>query len=107
MRYDFRCTEHGVFEIQQSLSEHTGVYDCPTCAETSKQVILRAPGLNTEAMADVGMPGAFMKSGDRMEKRHKAAGQDHHYWRDDIKKVDAAKTAERMGESSAWEGTGR
>lgn len=107
MRYDFRCTQHGVFEQTQRLSEHTGVYNCPTCGEVSAQVILSAPGLNTEAMADVGMPGAFMKSGDRMEERHKKAGQDNHYWRDDISKGDAIKTAERMSESSAWEGTGR
>jgi hypothetical protein len=33
-------------------------------------------------MADAGCPGAFMTSGDRIEKRHKEAGQEHSYWRD-------------------------
>ena len=84
MRYDFKCTEHGVFEIKQSLSDHTGQYKCPTCGDESKQVVLSAPKLDVEGMADAGCPGAFFTSGDRIEKRHTKAGQDHHYWRDDV-----------------------
>jgi putative FmdB family regulatory protein len=84
MRYDFKCEEHGTFEAKQSLADHTGTYECPTCGKQSKQVILSAPRPNIEAMADAGCPGAFMTSGDRMEQRHKEAGQDHHYWRDDV-----------------------
>jgi len=56
-----------------------------------------------EKMADAGFPGAFITSGDRMTKRHKEAGQDHHYWRDDISNKDAVATQERMDESSAYE----
>ena len=82
--YDFRCKEHGDFEQKQALSDHTGFHDCPTCGESSKQVLLKAPGLDVEGMADAGCPGAFFSSGDRMEKRHNKAGQAHHYWRDDI-----------------------
>lgn len=103
MRYDFRCDEHGVFEIQQSLADHTGVYNCPTCAQTSRQVILNAPGIDIEKMADAGCPGAMLASGDRMERRHKQAGQDHHPFRDDISKKDASRTIKRMAESSAWD----
>ena len=104
MRYDFRCTEHGVFELTQTLSEHTGRGLCPTCESDCKQVMLNAPRLDIEGMADAGCPGAFMLSGDRMERRHTEAGQDHHYWRDDISKKTVSKTIERMSESSAWEG---
>jgi len=82
MRYDFRCEEHGVFEEKQSLEQHTEIFDCPTCGAECKQVILSAPLPNIEAMADAGCPGAFWTSGDRMEKRHTEAGQDHAYWRD-------------------------
>ncbi len=84
MRYDFKCTEHGYFEQKQSLSEHTGQYDCPTCGVSSNQVIRSAPGIDIEGMADAGCPGAFFSSGDRIEKRHTEAGQAHHYWRDDV-----------------------
>ena len=84
-RYDYRCDDHGIFELQQRMKDHAkGV--CPTCGSECKQVITSAPGLDTEAMADVGMPGAFHKSGDRMTKRHKQAGQYNNtpsqYWRD-------------------------
>jgi putative FmdB family regulatory protein len=95
MLYDFKCEEHGVFEAKQSVADHTGYFECPTCGQQSKQVILKAPGLDVEGMADAGCPGAFMSSGDRMTKRHNKAGQDHHYWRDDV--------AERPLEGSAWD----
>lgn len=84
-RYDYRCSEHGDFEMQNRMADHDkGV--CPTCGEPAKQVLLSAPSLDTEAMADIGMPGAFQKSGDRMTERHKKAGQYNNtpskYWRD-------------------------
>ena len=103
MRYDFRCVKHGDFEIQQRLSEHTGFFECPTCAVNSKQVILNAPGIDLEGMADAGCPGAILSSGDRMERRHKKAGQDHHDVRDDITRKDAMKTQKRLAEGSAWD----
>lgn len=78
--YDYKCSEHGYFELKQSMSEHAEG-ECPHCGETCKQVLTRPPVLDIEAMADIGMPGAFEKSGDRMTKRHEEAGQDHHYWR--------------------------
>ena len=83
MRYDFRCEYCGVFEARQSLADHTGIHPCPTCSELEcKQVIRSAPQPLIEAMADAGCPGAFMVSGDRIEKRHIEAGQAHAYWRD-------------------------
>ena len=100
--YDYECKDHGYFELRQRMADHAkGV--CPTCGSDSKQVMLGAPGLDIESMADAGMPGAFMTSGDRMEKRHKNAGQDHHYWRDDVKKKDAIKSQEHMAGISAWD----
>ena len=96
--YDYRCTEHGDFELHQSMKDHAkGI--CPTCESECKQVLLKAPGLNVESMADAGMPGALETSGNRMEKRHKAAGQDHHYWRDDISTKDTIKLAAEMVEA--------
>lgn len=74
--YDYRCKEHGDFELKQRMKD-CAEGTCPRCGESCKQVILRAPGLDTEAMADIGMPGAFQKSGDRMTKRHLKAGQYH------------------------------
>ena len=78
--YDYRCPEDGDFTLIQSMKDHAkGV--CPTCGSECKQILLGAPRPLIEAMADAGCPGAFHTSGDRMEKRHKAAGQDHDYWR--------------------------
>jgi len=83
--YDYRCAEHGHFELVQRIAEHAKG-KCPTCGSECKQVLLTPPVLDTEAMADIGMPGAFDKSGDRMTKRHLSAGQYHNtpsqYWRD-------------------------
>ena len=76
--YNYRCTEHGVFETVQRVKDHARA-DCPTCEVECKQVILTAPTLDTEAMADIGMPGAMEVSGDRLTKRHIEAGQAYHH----------------------------
>ncbi len=75
--YDYKCTEHGVFEKFQRMVDHAAA-NCPHCEATCKQTFITAPGLDTEGMADAGCPGAFFKSGDRMTKRHQEAGQQHH-----------------------------
>jgi len=31
MKYDFRCDEHGVFEVVQSMKDTTKTYPCPEC----------------------------------------------------------------------------
>jgi len=72
--YDYRCTEHGLFDLHQPMSKHASA-ECPECGIHCKQVITAAPGLDIEAMADVGMPGAFSLSGDRLTKRHRDSGQ--------------------------------
>jgi len=73
--YDYKCEEHGYFELVQPMIQHAkGV--CPTCLADCKQVLKRAPTLDIEGMADAGCPGAFELSGDRMTKRHRSAGQD-------------------------------
>jgi len=74
--YDYKCEEHGYFEQMNRIADRAEG-DCPTCGSASKHVILTAPGLMVEAMADNGFPGAFHTSGDRLEKRHRNAGQDH------------------------------
>lgn len=83
--YDYKCAEHGYFPRKQAMKDHARA-DCPTCGSDSKQVLLSAPSLDTEAMADAGCPSAFFKSGDRMTKRNQAAGQYNNtpsqYWRD-------------------------
>jgi len=56
--------------------------NCPLCAAPCKQVVTNAPMLDVEKMADAGCPGALELSGNRMEQRHKDAGQSHSYWRD-------------------------
>lgn len=39
MKYDFRCEEHGVFEINQRITETTKTTACPTCgAECPKHI---------------------------------------------------------------------
>ena len=81
--YDYNCSKDGYFELKQRMADHAKG-KCPTCGKVCKQVLLRPPVLDIEAMADIGMPGAFNTSGDRMTQRHKKAGQDHHYWRDDL-----------------------
>ena len=81
MRYDYKCEEHGYFELNQPVADHARG-DCPTCGKSCKQVIRSAPALDVWGMAKVGMPGAHEKVGNDMEKRHKAAGQDHHWWRE-------------------------
>ena len=75
-RYDYKCKEHGYFEQFNKIADRTEGL-CPICQSRSIQVILSAPRPMIEMMADAGLPGAFMTSGDRMEKRHQKAGQDH------------------------------
>ncbi len=74
--YDYRCTDHGDFELHQSMKDHAKG-ECPTCAAACKQVLTAAPGLDIEGMAKAGMPGAFEVVGDRLTKKFKAAGQSH------------------------------
>jgi putative FmdB family regulatory protein len=80
--YNYRCEKDGTFELVQRMKDHAKG-ECPTCRSICPQVLLTPPILDTEAMADIGMPGAFAVSGDRMTKRHQEAGQAHSYWRDD------------------------
>jgi len=51
--------------------------ECPTCQSSCTQVITSAPGLDIEAMAKVGMPGAWETVGDRITKRHRDVQQHH------------------------------
>lgn len=72
--YDYKCEEHGVFELRQRMADHAkGI--CPTCQSVCVQVLTRAPSLDIEGMANAGCPGAFNTSGDRMTKRHRKADQ--------------------------------
>lgn len=75
--YNYKCSEDGYFELVQRMKDHAKG-ECPTCGSQCDQVLLTPPVLDIEAMADIGMPGAFSKSGDRMTKRHEEAGQAHH-----------------------------
>jgi putative FmdB family regulatory protein len=75
-RYDYKCEEHGYFELKQSMKDHARG-DCPTCGSECKQVVRTAPTLDIEAMARIGMPGAFEAVGDRITKRHLNAGQSY------------------------------
>ncbi|KKL27004.1 hypothetical protein LCGC14_2389540 [marine sediment metagenome] len=37
MRYDFNCTDHGIFEVEQPiLSNHQA--DCPSCSEEAQRI---------------------------------------------------------------------
>ena len=75
--YNYRCDKDGDFELIQRMKDHARA-DCPTCGSNCKQVMTAPPGLDIEAMARAGMPGAFETVGDRIVARHKAAGQSHH-----------------------------
>lgn len=81
MLYDYKCDEHGYFELNQSMDDHAEG-ECPTCGEVCRQVIRQAPGLDTWQMAKLGYPGAHESVGNDLERRHKAAGQDTDYWRE-------------------------
>lgn len=72
--YDYRCTGCGDFDKMQRMVDHAWA-DCPTCGSDCKQVLKSAPGLDLEAMARAGMPGAYETVGDRIHKRHIDAGQ--------------------------------
>lgn len=75
--YEYACDEcEKYFEQKNSIADHAKG-TCPTCGSASRQVMLSAPPLMVEAMADAGFPGAFHTSGDRLEKRHRQAGQYH------------------------------
>jgi len=73
--YNYRCEAHGDFE-QVNRMKDRAKGECPTCGSECSKVIKNAPPLMIEQMADAGCPGAFETSGNRMTKRHKAAGQD-------------------------------
>ena len=70
--YSYRCAEHGVFDKMQKIAKHKWA-GCPECFAPSNQIIIHAPMLDTEGMADAGCPSAFFKSGDRMTERHLSA----------------------------------
>jgi len=72
--YDYECAEHGYFKQKNSIANYKKG-DCPDCGKRGKKVILSAPGLDIEGMADAGCPSAFETSGDRLTRRHKEAGQ--------------------------------
>lgn len=72
--YDYKCEKHGYFELKQSMKDHASG-ECPDCGTPSRQVITKPPSLDMEAMAAIGMPGAWETVGDRITKRHKDAGQ--------------------------------
>jgi len=74
--YDYRCTEHGLFEMIQTVADREWAH-CPHCTLCCHSVITTAPTLDIEAMANIGMPSAFEVSGDRMTKRHVQAGQNY------------------------------
>lgn len=41
MRYDFNCPEHGLFEVEQRMSETTRTHACPQCgAESPKHITI-------------------------------------------------------------------
>ena len=70
--YDYRCPDHGYHEQRKRVADRE--WDpCPKCGKPAPQVLIQPPGLDIEGMADIGMPGAFELSGDRMTKRHYAA----------------------------------
>lgn len=70
--YDYKCKEHGYFEKKQQVRLHAWAH-CLTCGTSCKQVLISPPGLDIEAMANAGMPGAYEMQGDRMTKRHAEA----------------------------------
>jgi len=72
--YSYRCEKDGDFELIQRMKDHAEG-ECPTCGSKCKQVLTSAPGLDLEAMARAGMPGAWETVGDRITKRHVDAGQ--------------------------------
>lgn len=61
--YDYRCAEHGTFELSRPMSESGGLGACPECGASSNRIIT-APRLRTL--------GALTRSSmDRNEKsRH-------------------------------------
>ncbi len=72
--YSYRCVECGTFDKMQRMIDHARA-ECPTCESECKQVLTTPPGLDLEAMARAGMPGAWNTVGDRITKRHREAGQ--------------------------------
>jgi putative FmdB family regulatory protein len=74
--YDFRCDDHGDEEIICSMSQRKEQV-CSTCGKPMKQVMLKAPRLDQEAMAWAGMPGAIEKQGNRYTKNHRSVDQAH------------------------------
>ena len=82
MLYDYKCQEHGYFELRQAMADRARG-DCPTCGESCPKVLVSPPNLDIWGMAKANFPGAHEKVGNDITKRHKQAGQSHHYWRDD------------------------
>lgn len=86
--YEYKCAACGYFEQIRPMADHAKG-NCPTCGEVCRQVMRSAPPLMIEAMADAGFPGAFHTSGDRLEKRHRSAGQYHTQTKGQARELDA------------------
>ena len=84
--YDYKCKEHGYFELQQRMADDAEGA-CPTCNEICPQVVkqLAKHGLDLEAMSRIGMPGAYEAGFERLNwltlgsTTHSARGNSHPY----------------------------
>lgn len=87
--YDYKCLECDEYFEQMNSIANRAEGTCPHCEGSGKQVLRSAPPLMIEAMADAGFPGAFHTSGDRLEKKHRSAGQYHTASKKQSKDADA------------------
>ncbi len=62
--YEYKCEDHGSFEIMLTLSERKGSIECPTCHSLSKRVFTM-PSLR-------GMSPSLMEAHERNERSRQA-----------------------------------
>lgn len=59
--YDYKCSQHGVFQELATMADHDKPGQCPVCQQACGRVILLAPGL-------FGMNAKDTKARDRNEQ---------------------------------------
>jgi len=70
-RYDYKCEEHGFFEVECKMSETTPTHPCPVCGKESPKMIISAPPIGFKGAGWTSQKPKTIDTSDRdWIKRH-------------------------------------